>query len=331
MGPLTKQQHEWGFVCGRISALEGELMTYEFFLALASLERPEELFHRLQDTSLRDFILPGAASWEDWSTIIDTYVHNRVMSLRRDSPDPAIANIFSLAEDYLNLKRALMNQGSYPFLTSILSEEKLAAVAGGDSNLLPDILRPSVALLSTSVGGDADNPFLVDIVLDGAYFRHYVALGASLNAPSITMWVNERALERALVVLWRAMRAGHPLKLYQQYFLPIGDYDGVIRDLMATSDPQAWGGLVPGAMGEFWRECQQYPEDEQIARFEALAANYLTELAKQAKLQTAGPERVAGYLWGLWVEAFNLKLVISGQLNRLEREILKSRVRGCYV
>jgi len=44
-----------------------------------------------------------------------------------------------------------------------------------------------------------------------------------------------------------------------------------------------------------------------------------------------GPERVAGFLWGLWVEAFNMKLVISGKLNHIDSEALKIRVRETYV
>jgi len=328
---LTKNQHDWGFACGRISALEGQLMTYDFFLSLVSLEHPDELFHRLQDTSLREWIVPGAVSWEDWSTVIDTYVHNRVVSLSHDSPTPAVSQMFTLAEDYLNLKRAILNQGPYLFPTNVFGEEALGSVSGGDPGRLPDIVRPSATVVMSGATGDMAGTSLMDIVLDGAYLRHYAALGSSLQAPLVTAWVEERVVGRALLMIWRALRAGQSLKAYQQYFLPIGCQDGVLSDLMSTSDPQAWGAMVPGPVGDFWRESQQYPESEQIARFELATTNHLTDVARRTKLQTAGPERVAGYLWGLWIESFNLKLVISGLLNRIDAEILKPRLRECYV
>ena len=53
-------------------------------------------------------------------------------------------------------------------------------------------------------------------------------------------------------------------------------------------------------------------------------------MARLTKLQTMGPN-VAGFLWGLWVEAFNMKLVISGKLNHIDSEALKIRVRETYV
>ena len=330
MVPLTKSQNKWGFACGRVSALEGRLVPYDFYVSLAQLERADELFHRLQDTSLRDFMVPGAVSWEDWSGIIDAYVNTTVISLRGDSPNSALADLFTLAEDYLNLKRAVMSRAPYTFLASLFSEARLSEVAAGNSSLLPDVIRPAIAQLST-MGADAQDAVVVDTVLDGAYLRHYLALAAQVGAPLIDFWARERVLSRAVTVLWRAVRAGRSTKVFQQYFLPLGDLNGIVTDLAATNDPRAWAGILPGKTGDLFREALEAAEDDQVARFEHLAGNYLTDIARRTKLQTAGPERVAGFLWGLWVEAFNLKLVISGKLNRIESDALKARVRETYV
>ncbi len=331
LAALTKSQNKWGFACGRVSVLEGRLIPYEFFVNLAGLERTEDLFHRLQDTSLREHMVPGAVSWEDWSTIIDKYVHEQVVSMRRNSPNPNLADLFTLSEDYLNLKRAVQNRPGYPFNMNVFSETRLGEVASGMTNLLPDIIRPAVASLSGLASGDAESQMMVDIALDGAYLRHYLGLGESLGVPMIRDWVRLRVLGRALVVLWRAVRSGHPLKPYQQHFLPLGEFNGLLTDLCAMADPHTWGAVIPGHMGDLWNTAMECPEEEQVSHFEMLSANLLTAMARQVKLQTAGPERVAGYLWGLWVESFNLKLVISGKLNKLDAGILKSRIRDTYV
>lgn len=331
MAALTRSQNDWGFACGRVSVLEGRLTPYEFFMSLAGLERADDLFHRLQDTSLREHMVPGAVSWEDWSTIIDTYVHDQVLSLRRDCPDPALADLFMLSEDYLNLKRAVQRRPGYPFNRGVFSEAQLDEVASGVTSLLPGIVRPAVASLAGASGADAGNTALPDIVLDGAYLRHYMCLGAGLGVPMIREWVRLRVLGRALVVLWRAARAGHSLKLYLQYLLPLDDIDRVITEVCSIADPRAWGAAIPVPLRDLWSLALEAQEDEQVSAFELLTTNHLTATARGVKLQTVGPERVAGYLWGLWVEAFNLKLVISGNLNRLDPGLLKSRVRETYV
>jgi vacuolar-type H+-ATPase subunit C/Vma6 len=120
-------------------------------------------------------------------------------------------------------------------------------------------------------------------------------------------------------------------KEFEQRFLPIDGITGILRDILEAGEPQTWGGVIPGPLGDAFRESLESPVEEQIARFEHLASNHLTELARQSKLQTMGPERVSGFLWGLWVEAFNMKLVISGKLNHIDSEALRVRVRETYV
>lgn len=328
---LTKDRHNWGFAAGRVSVLEGRLTTYDFFMSLVNLEHTEEVFHRLQDTALKEWIVPGITTWEDWSTVIDNYYHDVVNSLWRDTPAADLPNIFLLAEDYMNLKRALLNMGTYTFPTSLFTESRLAEVAAGDPSLLPDVLRPSVAMLSSMSGSADASAFLMDVALDGAYLRHMLSVGARLEAPVIDGWLSERMLGRAIVLIWRALQARRPLKQYQQHFLPIGPYDAVLAELISAGDPRSWEGLIPGRVGDLWMEARQKEEGEQIAEFERLMSNYLTELARQGRLQTAGPERVTGYMWGLLVETFNFKLTISGLLNKIDRDLLRPRMRECYV
>jgi len=327
---LTKGQSRWGFACGRISVLTGQLMPYDYYLSLAGLERVEELFHRLQDTSLREHMFPGAITWEDWSTIIDVYVDELIASLRRDCPAPVLADMFALSEDYLNLKRAVLRMSSFPFTPRVFSEARLLEVASGAANLLPDVIRPAIAQL-TALGADTQDPAVVDLVLDAAYLRHYLALARGVDAPMVLSWATERVLNKAISALWRAFRARINRKDLQQYFLPIDGITGILADMIEAGEPHAWGSIIPGRIGDVYREASESPEEERICRFEHLASNYLTQMARLTKLQTAGPERVAGFLWGVWVEAFNMKLVISGKLNHIDPDVLKGRVRETYV
>ncbi|MFA7692235.1 MAG: V-type ATPase subunit [Candidatus Hydrogenedentes bacterium] len=331
MTTLTKSLNKWGFACGRVSVLEGRLTPFEFFESLAGLEKAEDLFHRLQDTSLREHMVPGTLSWEDWSTILDSYVHDQIVSLRSNSPEPGIADIFTLSDDYLNLKRALQNRVGYPFKTNLFTEARLTEVAAGSIQLLPDIIRPAIATLALLSNSDPESQMQIDIVLDGAYLRHYWYLVSDLKVPLISDWVKCRVMGKVLLILWRAARMGHSLKLYQQHLLPIADLDGLITDLCANPDVRTWGTIIPGDLSDLWEQALEAEEEEQVSTFELLCANYLTALAQRTKLQTAGPERLAGYLWGLWVEVFNLKLLISGKLNKLDADLLKRRIRNTYV
>lgn len=330
MKALSKGQHRWGFVCGQISALEGRLMSYEFFMTLGNIEKSEDVLHRLQETSLREFMVPGAETWEDWSTIIDSYVHTQINELKKACPSPEITDVFLLNEDYINLKRAL-NGKSALFPKNVFSESRLTEITSGNTSLFPEIIRPSLSAIVNPAGAQTENPMIVDIVLDGCYLRQYLWLISKLECPLLQEWAEFRVLSKLIVLLWRAVKAGHNLKLFQQYLLPLEPFNHLVSELCVTTELRSWGNIIPGIIGDIWRECLDMNEDEQIPKFEQKTSDFITQQVKHAKLQTMGPERVGAYCWGLNMEAFNLKLIVSGKLNGLPSNMIKDRIRQTYV
>jgi len=327
---LSKGQHRWGFVCGQISVLEGQLMSYDFFSSLASLEKTDDMLHRVQETTLREFMVPGAETWEDWSTIIDNYVHSQIYELKKSCPSSEITDVFLLSEDYINLKRALNGKEAI-FPKNIFSEARLSEVAAGNPSLFPELIRPTISTICNPAGVQTENPLIIDIILDGCYLRHYLWLLTKLNCPLLKDWVEARILSKIVVVLWRALKIGHNLKIFNQYLLPLEPFNNLINEVCSTTEVRTWGNIIPGVIGDIWRECFELSEDEQIPKFEQKVSDLLTDMAKLAKLQTMGPERVGAFCWGQNVEAFNLKLIISGKLNGLPSNMLKDRIRQTYV
>ena len=329
MNSLSADQHEWGFASGRVSVLEGRLLSTEFFQSLVAVEKSEDLLHRLQETQMRDFVIPGA-TWEDWSEVTDTFLHRMAVSLRQDCPSPTLVNMFLLSGDYLNLKRALAGADSYPFPFGAYDEEKLGAIAAGNMGILPREAREPISAFGGGFG-DAASRIALDIALDGAYLRHILAAGDESGIELMKGWLDEMVLARAAVSLWRAVRGGVSLRLYKEHFLPIGAHTATLDELIASGEPQNWGPLIPGAVGDIWQEAIQTEDDDQIMQFGVLMYNRLTLLAQRGRLQTMGPERVFGYLWGLLVEIYNLKLIINGRLNGIDPDLLRRRLREAYV
>lgn len=310
--------------------LEGRLVSTEFFNALVAIEQTDDLLHRLQETQMREYLAPGA-TWEDWSAITDTYFCDHVASLRKDCPEPTVSDLFALSNDYINLKRALLNLGSYPMACGAFTEGLLSSVAAGNLGALPREVREPLAQFSGGFASDPNTRMALDIVLDGAYLRQVLALGDKLGVPLIRSWLSEMTMARAAVALWRAACGGVSLRLYQQYFLPVGEHTAVLNEMIASGDPHNWGAIIPGEIGDLWEEAQQADEDEQIMQFGVLMYNRLTSIARRGRLQTMGPERVFGYLWGLLVEIYNLKLIINGRLNGIDPDLLRRRLREAYV
>ncbi len=318
----------WGFVCGRISVLEGKLLPREFLLNLIAQEHLDDLLQHLQETFLREYLSPGTV-WDDFTDLCDRCFYEMVLSIKGDCPSSLPADFFLLQGDYLNLKSALRGSSDFPFHFGLLSQERLLSIGLGERADFALSLQPS----ETSAPGEVDGmaPEVLDIFLDGAYLRNLLSIMDGLKSDLVSAYIRGRVLSHVIIILWRALKQQSSLRRYQQYLLPIGDFSSTVAELCGMPDIGSWPLVLGGEIGDLLSESLELPGDDQISGFELRITDYLTRIAGNAKMQTAGPERVFSFLAGLRVEIQNLKLVVNGRRNHLDRTLLKQRLREGYV
>jgi V/A-type H+/Na+-transporting ATPase subunit C len=322
MIPRIKNNARWGFVSGRISVLEGRLVSREFFLNFIAQEHLGDVVQHLQDTLVREYLTPGTV-WADFSELCDRFFQEMVCSLRADSPSTLPADIYLLKYDYLNLKTALHGASDFAFPFGSLSLETLLAISHGDQSQLPAAARESETVGEAGVE--------TDVRLDAAYLRELLSIALQLRSELITAYIRDRVLSFLVMILWRAFRQQTSLRRYQQGLVPMGDFTPIVMELANAANPEGWPSLVGGVVGEILSESLNLPKGEQISGFNLKVSNYLTRLARDGKYQTAGPERVFAFLAGLQAEVQNLKLVVNGRQNRVDRGVLRQRLREGYV
>ena len=298
-----------------------------FSVSLSTQHHLDDILQHLQDTFLREYLVPGAP-WEDFSALADHCFYDLTLSIREESPSPVPADLFLSQGDYLNLKNALSGMDNFPFSPGEVSLEKIQAIAAGDLADLPPVFR--------EIGAGGGNEFqeidetVADIIVDGAYLRHLLALAEQLGSPLILMCIRHRVLSYAVLVFWRARHHNRSLKLYQQYFLPMGDYSSVLNELTGVSNIETWPSIIGGEVGDFLAEALRAEQGEQASRFELLAINYRLGLVQDGRMQTAGPERVFAFLTRFHAEMQNLKLIVTGRLNKIDPALLGERLREVY-
>lgn len=293
---------------------------------LVSQENVDDIFPHLQETFLKDYITAGVV-WDDFGDIADRCFYEMAMSIREECPVTLPVDIFLLRGDYLNLKSALMGESSFSFPPGIISLESLQDIAWGELSGVPWAVSEGEGHIGDT--NDID-PGTLDILLDGAYLRHMLSIADELGSPMINAYVNDRVLASLVTILWRASKQNLGMKKYLQHLLPVGDFDTRIIEIANLASPELWPAVIGGAVGDFMLETLNMEDDEQIATFEMKVANHLTSLIHNGKLQTAGPEKVFSFVGGLYVEMQNMKLAVAGRLNRIDRALLKLRLKDCY-
>ena len=92
-------------------------------------------------------------------------------------------------------------------------------------------------------------------------------------------------------------------------------------------DPAVWPDIIGGEIGDLFSRALQMPYDEQISTFELKVTNLVLHMATYARFETSGPERVFDFLMALEAEMQNLKLVVTGKINRIDADVLGARLR----
>ncbi|MBI3118381.1 MAG: hypothetical protein HYZ00_06830, partial [Candidatus Hydrogenedentes bacterium] len=64
MIPLLANQHDWGFVCGRVNILEGQMLPQSFYMGLLAQERWDDVLRQLQGLPLESTLTPDLA-WDN--------------------------------------------------------------------------------------------------------------------------------------------------------------------------------------------------------------------------------------------------------------------------
>ena len=321
-----KNHMHWGFVSGRISVLENRFVSRDFFQNLISQEKLADLMPHLQETFLREFLAPGTA-WADFSALTDRCFYEMAISIRDDCPSPLPVNLFLIAGDYLNLKHALAGRDTYPFPVGLLTPETLAEISQGNLSYMPQAFRDAENGFSTEIGVDLKT---IDIALDGAYLRHILDVASRSGSELVMAYIKERVRGSIITIFWRALKQGQSPKRYCQCLLPLGDFTSLALEISASASAESWPSITGGELGDLLKDAMDLPGSEQVTGFELMVSNLLAHIAKEGKLQTAGPERVFAFLNGLHNEMQNLRIAVNGKQSGIDPSLLRQRLRESY-
>lgn len=183
-------------------------------------------------------------------------------------------------------------------------------------------------------------PFIIDLICDGAYLRYIENFSNKINVEIIQRYLMIYQCVKGLKVIRRVMVLKLDMKLLEQYFLEGFDKEHVFYRLMKNTAWISEKTLREAFIGAY---CNTPLLDQYFIQvlslnlfpnisfqYEVVTDNYLLDIMQPVKFIPFGTERVFGYLCGLTVEVFNLKLVLGGKVHRIESNFLRERLRKTY-
>jgi V/A-type H+-transporting ATPase subunit C len=333
-GETAARAEIWTYASGRVAALEAVLLGREALLRLAEAETDSAVASALSESPLRgpasEARTPAAVA-----EVLSKYYAERLGSLKKDCPSPAMFELVALPARFRDLK-AKARDALAASDGAALSSEALREVLG---DFAEESEAASGLRLLAGVLADEDSPepgLLLDLTLDSSRLLEALRLARLLGEETVAAHAADEVAVRSVLVVWRSKLAGGDLpdasggSRMSRLFLRAELSRGLAARLWALP-LSAWGELLSdeltrGLGGELYGR----GEEEGLDGWEKAAFDWLTSRARELRGVAFGVGRVYGYAWGLAVEERNLRLALVGRVRGVEPAEVKRLLWESY-
>jgi V/A-type H+-transporting ATPase subunit C len=343
-GVTFKDNSDYSYSCAKIRALENKLLTKSDFVRFLDMN----LNQIPQILSEKNYQLAGRDGKElEYFDILSAEWKNVVSLVKDLLPSGDITKLLLMRYDFLNLKvlikdtlrREKVEQG---LLDDSDSEIKLFDVANvepeelkthyweGNYDRFPEYMKDAI---TSYEGLENITPADVDILVDKVMYKEILNFAKDTKNDFLIKYYTKVIDLKNLLNLFRLKSLDKEFKDYQKIIMEGGDIDiSSLSRLYADSMDMIVAKLH---FVDYYNALKEgydfYLTNGSLSEMERLFDNWIIEYIKVCKMISFGPESVIGYFFAKENEIKNLRIVLTGLENNLEKNQVIERLRENYV
>ena len=316
---------------------ENNLLDRSHYERMVSANTYEEALRVLIDTNYRDNI-EEATNSKEYETMLMDELKETYQWIIDQSPSVILSELITLRYAYHNIKvlfkekltgkdfdHTLIDIGVYPIY------EFRREVAQGDSDQLPRYYCQNIENLNIEF---EETPRIndIDIFVDRAYIHHLKRLSEEINDPGVTEYVDKVIDNRNMSIFFRALSAKRGKTHLQATLTDEGsistEYFIEVADVGLENASKLFGESAD--YRDIMAQAYDSKGDFSLRRFEQ-ATDIETEThLSDATFNVFGPLPVLAFISAKEIEVKNIRLALTGQLNNIDSEVVKDRMRLEY-
>ncbi len=326
---LRYQATDYLYATARVRAVEGRLVGREKLNRLLELKDRESVLQALAAGGVDVVRRDGET---DADATLDAMLREGFLLVREAAEDPTMGVFLQYPYDCNNIKALLKcrlggksAEGLACDLGSVEVKTLEAGLFGEDLSFLPAAMAAAVPQARAAYA-ETGNPQEIDFILDRACFADMAAAAAGL--PFAARYVAARIdavnlmTAMRLSLLWGGDVAA---ALLSSTLIEGGTLEReALLSLAREGAEAARGGFILTPFAPVL-------EEKTLADAERRADDIVMSWVKEAKNVTFGAEVPIAYLIGLETAVKNLRILLAGKAAALPAEVLRGRMRECYV
>jgi Archaeal/vacuolar-type H+-ATPase subunit C len=253
------------------------------------------------------------------------------------SPEPAIVTAFRLKYDYHNAKVLVKAEGAGVDGQHILSasgrvapEKLIKAYTEDNWRDVPQAFAAAVREAKSTLARTA-NPQLADIGLDKAYFAEFLNLTSGLSDTFLLGYGRLGVDVANLRAAVRCVRSHMDASILSTALIAGGNIDAERIRGAANSPDDLTAVFSNGPLAGAAELGAAAIKGAKLSAFELECDNILIRYLAEAKMVSFGPEPVEAFLASIEGEIVAVRMVLLGKRNGVTPDMLRERLRDCYV
>ncbi|MDP3964970.1 MAG: V-type ATPase subunit [bacterium] len=329
-------REEYLYAAGVVRRLETKLLNSTDVERMVDAPDLEAAFRVFHDTDYYDNMWEVSA--RDFNQALEADLLQAKERLMEMSPDESVIHLLFMRQDFHNLKlwykSKLSGQNLDEHASTLGNVDPQAVkdvVMNGGQAEVPEYVSRTIEYMDERSAVEPLTPVLIDRWCDRRYFHEYASLALSFGSN----WIDELVALRIDSANLKTYLRGHRLRLAK-------------KD--ALSEIVAEGGIPL----EDWQVIVELPYDEGLARVRAFASAPVQEVidryqehqsleqlekdlenvelhhVREAQYIDSGPELLIAYFLAKKNAIRNVRLIMTGKLNKIDSGKIKELVREIY-
>ncbi|MFP4482335.1 MAG: V-type ATPase subunit [Thermovirgaceae bacterium] len=329
----------YGYAVSRLRAMENRLLDNAFFQRLLDSEGISDALKALGETYYSRWLTDEKGT-TDVEHAIFSELQEAYDEVRRFSPDPELPQLCRLPYDIHNIKVLLKGQiqkqrGSkkrrdlLTNLGNVSVDDLVVAVESEDYRLLPLGFHRIVP--ECIMHWEQTHDILsVETMLDSHLFSMLRQLAEKAEHEGIETWVRAKIDAENVRNIFRLKRIEMDTGQAAP-FLHDGGWISRDRILSLMAEPvEGWGRIL--GFADVSTAFRNLPEagntDDLIVDLEKALDDYITGVLGPYRYSTFAPENILTYLWAKEIESKNVRIILVGVSNDVDRDSLRRLLRN---
>lgn len=335
---LRINEGDYAYASARIRAREPKLLGISQFDRMIEAPAADEAYKVLTESEygVEGDNTTGVFAFEE---LLTDEMKKCYLLLTEIAPQTELVEAFQRRHDYFNIKVLLKAEFSGQQIPAILmetgtinSEAMSRMIRERDHSELTALMQ-EVIEQTRDVFSRTQDPQTVDLLLDRASHRQFISdlkqinslylhaiAGIVTDITNIKMFIRARSLKKSWDFIKKLLMEGGtiPEKVYLESCEKSTD------DFVEEIHTSAYGEVVRKG----W---ELYKTRKSISALEKQLDDYLMRFVREAKKVTMGVEPLIAYLFAKEAEIRNVRIIMTGKINKLPVELIRERLRESYV